>query len=155
MMNFFKAISKFNAMYRLPQPPKPTLTFERMFKFQVGPESVLGEEFLEGQDVHYQHQRAKDTNESTEADVLTAQADWLGDMIVYCTSELERYGLNPETVLDIIMQSNFSKLDANGLPIYDERGKVMKGPGYWKPEPKLKAYIEKVMSQENLESDSV
>ena len=149
MMNFFKAISKFNEMYRLPRPAKPTLQFQRLKDFQVGSASILGQEMLEGADVHDAHEFV-DVDYSV-ADILTMQADWLGDMIVYCTSELERYGLNPETVLDIIMQSNFSKLDANGLPIYDERGKVMKGPGYWRPEPKLKAYIEKAMAQENIE----
>jgi hypothetical protein len=35
------------------------------------------------------------------------------------------------------MQSNFSKLGEDGKPIYDERGKVMKGGNYWKPEPKI------------------
>ncbi len=39
------------------------------------------------------------------------------------------------------MQSNFSKLGADGKPIYDERGKVMKGPGYWQPEPKIRALL--------------
>jgi hypothetical protein len=143
MMNFFKAISKFNAMYRLPMPAKPTLEFQRFSSFQGSEKSIIGEEFLEGGDIITGYMAG-----ASEADVLTAQADWLGDMIVYCTSEMQRYGLNPETVLDIIMQSNFSKLDASGLPIYDERGKVMKGPNYWKPESKLKAYIEKVMSNE-------
>jgi predicted HAD superfamily Cof-like phosphohydrolase len=46
-----------------------------------------------------------------------------------------------DQVLAIIMQSNFSKLGADGLPIYDERGKVMKGPNYWKPEPKIQAML--------------
>lgn len=44
-------------------------------------------------------------------------------------------------ILDIIMQSNFSKLGEDGKPIYDERGKIMKGPGYWKPEPKIAEYL--------------
>lgn len=44
-------------------------------------------------------------------------------------------------ILDIIMASNFSKLGADGKPIYDDRGKVLKGPGYWKPEPKISAYL--------------
>jgi hypothetical protein len=39
------------------------------------------------------------------------------------------------------MDSNFSKLGADGKPIYDERGKVMKGPFYWKPEPKIKELL--------------
>ena len=39
------------------------------------------------------------------------------------------------------MQSNFSKLGEDGQPVYDHRGKVMKGPGYWKPEPKIQELL--------------
>jgi predicted HAD superfamily Cof-like phosphohydrolase len=45
-------------------------------------------------------------------------------------------------VLEIIMDSNMSKLGSDGQPIYDSVGKVIKGPNYWKPEPKLQAYIQ-------------
>ena len=68
-------------------------------------------------------------------------ADLLGDIQVYCASEMAKFGLPLDQVLAIIMQSNFSKLGADGKPIYDERGKVMKGPDYWKPEPKLQAML--------------
>ena len=74
-------------------------------------------------------------------EVLTMLADLLGDIQVYCASEMAKFGLPLDQVLSIIMQSNFSKLGADGLPIYDERGKVMKGPNYWKPEPKLQAML--------------
>jgi hypothetical protein len=40
------------------------------------------------------------------------------------------------------MESNFSKLGADGQPIYDERGKVMKGPSYWKPEPRIRSLLD-------------
>jgi predicted HAD superfamily Cof-like phosphohydrolase len=43
--------------------------------------------------------------------------------------------------LGIIMASNMSKLGPDGKPIYDERGKVLKGPNYWKPEPMIKRMI--------------
>ena len=39
------------------------------------------------------------------------------------------------------MASNMSKLGEDGKPIYDERGKVMKGPGYWQPEPMIERMI--------------
>ena len=42
------------------------------------------------------------------------------------------------TALDIIMDSNESKLGADGNPIYDANGKFLKGPNYWKPEPKIR-----------------
>ena len=71
-------------------------------------------------------------------DVMAELSDWLGDLVVYCASEARRWGLPLPEVLRVIMESNFSKLGADGKPIYDERGKVMKGPNYWKPEPKLR-----------------
>jgi predicted HAD superfamily Cof-like phosphohydrolase len=77
------------------------------------------------------------------ADVATAIADVLGDIIVYCRSEALKYGLPLEEVLDVIMDSNESKLGADGQPIYDANGKFLKGPNYWKPEPKIRALLEK------------
>ena len=71
-----------------------------------------------------------------------AIADLLGDVIVYCRSEALKYGLPLEGVLDVIMDSNESKLGADGNPIYDANGKFLKGPNYWKPEPRIKALLE-------------
>ena len=81
-------------------------------------------------------------NGGGEAELATAIADVLGDIIVYCRSEALKYGLPLEDVLDIIMDSNESKLGADGKPIYDANGKFLKGPNYWKPEPKIKALLE-------------
>lgn len=72
---------------------------------------------------------------------LTDLADLLGDLIVYCASEMVRFGIPIQDTLRIIMDSNFSKLDEKGNPIYDATGKVMKGPDYWKPEPKIQAML--------------
>ena len=41
-----------------------------------------------------------------------------------------------------VMDSNESKLGADGNPIYDANGKFLKGPHYWQPEPKIKAILE-------------
>lgn len=80
-------------------------------------------------------------------DLLVDLADWLGDIQVFCASEMARYGLPIKEVLSIIMASNFSKLGADGKPIYDARGKVQKGPGYWKPEPQIKALLEEKIAE--------
>jgi predicted HAD superfamily Cof-like phosphohydrolase len=79
--------------------------------------------------------------------VLTDIADWLGDIQVYCASEMLKFGLDREMVLSIIMASNMSKLGEDGQPIYDETGKVLKGPNYWKPEPMIARYIEAAIRQ--------
>lgn len=67
------------------------------------------------------------------------------------------FGLPINGILNIIMESNFSKLGADGLPIYDADNKVQKGPNYWKPEPKLKelltAHIK--LTAERVEADKV
>ena len=46
------------------------------------------------------------------------------------------------TKLLIAVDSNESKLGADGKPIYDANGKFLKGPNYWKPEPKIQALLE-------------
>ncbi len=74
-------------------------------------------------------------------DFLTDMADWLGDIQVYCASEMVKFGLPNNDILQIIMQSNFSKLQADGSTKYDANGKVEKGPLYWKPEPRIKELI--------------
>ena len=43
------------------------------------------------------------------------------------------FGINLDKCFDEVQNSNMSKLDINGKPIYNELGKVMKGPNYFKP----------------------
>ena len=100
------------------------------------------EEVEEANDISDKYQKMLQASGGTlnpqqKLEILTDMSDWLGDIVVYCSSEAKRWGLPLDQILNVIMQSNFSKLDANGEPIYDERGKVMKGPNYWKPEPKI------------------
>lgn len=85
--------------------------------------------------------------EYLEIDFLTDMADWLGDIQIYCASEMAKYGIPLKETLKIIMQSNFSKLDGDGQPIYDNDGKVRKGPFYWKPEPELRIMLEQTIKE--------
>lgn len=75
-----------------------------------------------------------------QIDILTDLADWLGDLQVYCHSEMIRLGIPYKETMNIIMDSNFSKLDADGKPIIKD-GKFEKGPFYWKPEPQIKQML--------------
>jgi predicted HAD superfamily Cof-like phosphohydrolase len=77
--------------------------------------------------------------------VLAQIADWLGDIQVYCASEMRKFGLDNDATLGIIMASNFSKLDEDGEPIYDSRGKVLKGTNFFPPEPELRELIGRQM----------
>lgn len=66
---------------------------------------------------------------------LNGIADALGDMMYILFGTIVRHGLQDkiEKVFEEIHQSNMSKLDHDGKPIYREDGKVMKGPNYFKP----------------------
>ncbi len=73
---------------------------------------------------------------------LTVIADTLGDIIVYCLSEANRWGIPIVEVLHAILDSQNSKL-VDGKPLWNEnRTKFIKGPHYVAPEPKIKEIIE-------------
>lgn len=141
--DFYQAIERFNDLYKLPSNEHPTLLpVERIRNFQ----QIIAEEIEEGTDITRKYEtlaaeNAGKLNDAQQAEVLTDMADWLGDMVVYCASEARRWGLPLDRILQVIMESNFSKLGADGRPIYDERGKVMKGPNYWQPEPKIRELL--------------
>jgi predicted HAD superfamily Cof-like phosphohydrolase len=86
-------------------------------------------------------------------DILVDLADWLGDIQVFCASEMLKFGLDNDLVLSTIMASNFSKLQANGTPLFID-GKLQKGPDYWKPEPKLKKYFDLLLKSRSAEEES-
>lgn len=133
---FAARIAAMNAMYKLPACERPTLpadVADRLTKFK----STLMDEVHEIDEIV-----ALAKNGGDKADIAVAIADLLGDIIVYCRSEALKYGLPLEEVLDIIMDSNESKLGTDGKPIYDANGKFLKGPNYWKPEAKIKALLE-------------
>lgn len=72
---------------------------------------------------------------------LVEVADALGDMLYILCGTIIEHGMQDkiEAVFDEIQKSNMSKLGADGKPIYRADGKVLKGPGYFKPD------IEKVL----------
>ena len=67
---------------------------------------------------------------------LTEVADALGDMLYILCGTIIEHGMQHkiEEIFDEIQSSNMSKLGADGNPIYREDGKVLKGPGYFKPD---------------------
>jgi len=136
--SFADRIAFMNAMYRLPANNNVTIpadVVDRLKKFKA----TLLDEVHEIDDIVEMAEKG-----AQPEDVVVAIADLLGDVIVYCRSEALKYGLPLEAVLDVIMDSNESKLGADGNPIYDTNGKFLKGPNYWKPEPKIKALLETV-----------
>jgi len=74
--------------------------------------------------------------EAVQNNDIVEIADALGDMLYILCGTIIEHGLQHkiEEVFDEIQRSNMSKLGKDGKPIYREDGKVMKGPGYFKPD---------------------
>ena len=67
-----------------------------------------------------------------ENDILEV-ADALTDILYVTYGAGHAFGIDLDKCFDEVQKSNMSKLDNNGKPIYNEHGKVMKGPDYFKP----------------------
>lgn len=138
MSKFQEQIKSFNRMYNLPCNDSPKLpegyqaAAQRISDFM----SILREEVEEGNELI-----DKLAVVTPLPEILAEIADWLCDIQIYCASEMRKFGLDNDACLNTIMLSNFSKLDEDGNPIYDSRGKVLKGTKYWPPEPLLREQI--------------
>ena len=64
---------------------------------------------------------------------LLEVADALTDILYVTYGAGHAFGINLDKCFEEVQNSNMSKLDENGEPIYNEYGKVMKGPNYFKP----------------------
>ena len=65
---------------------------------------------------------------------LLEVADALTDILYVTYGAGHAFGINLDKCFEEVQNSNMSKLDENGNPIYNEHGKVMKGPNYFKPD---------------------
>ena len=64
---------------------------------------------------------------------LLEVADALTDILYVTYGAGHAFGIDLDKCFDEVQNSNMSKLDNNGKPIYNDSGKVMKGPNYFKP----------------------
>jgi predicted HAD superfamily Cof-like phosphohydrolase len=64
---------------------------------------------------------------------LLEVADALTDILYVTYGAGHAFGINLDKCFEEVQNSNMSKLDENGKPIYNDAGKVMKGPNYFKP----------------------
>ena len=65
---------------------------------------------------------------------LKEVADALTDILYVTYGAGHAFGINLDKCFEEVQNSNMSKLDIDGKPIYNDKGKVMKGPNYFKPD---------------------
>ena len=97
---------------------KPELSSEKINKLRV---SLIKEELGE-------------LIEAINNSDLKEVADALTDILYVTYGAGHAFGINLDKCFDEVQESNMSKLGTDGKPIYNEAGKVMKGPNYFKPD---------------------
>jgi len=97
---------------------KPSLSTDKINKLRL---SLIKEELDE-------------LKEAMKNKDLLEVADALTDILYVTYGAGHAFGIDLDKCFDEVQNSNMSKLDDNGEPIYNEFGKVMKGPKYFKPD---------------------
>ena len=75
----------------------------------------------------------EELSEAMDNKDIVEVADALTDIFYVTYGAGHAFGIDLGKCFDEVQNSNMSKLDKNGKPIYNESGKVMKGPNYFKP----------------------
>ena len=86
------------------------------------------------------HEELKELQNAMTTRNLKEIADALTDLLYVTYGAGHAYGINLDKCFAEVQRSNMSKLGQDGKPIYNEKGKVMKGPNYF--EPNLKQFVE-------------
>ena len=117
-MSNFQSVKKFMVTFGQEVKNKAEFPNEKITKLRY---DLIKEELEElGQAI-------KDKNIKEVADALT-------DILYVTYGAGHSFGIDLDKCFEEVQSSNMSKLDANGKPIYNENGKVMKGPNYFKPD---------------------
>ena len=76
----------------------------------------------------------EELTEAMQNENLLEVADALTDILYVTYGAGHAFGIDLDKCFEEVQNSNMSKLDKNGKPIYNESGKVMKGPNFYKPD---------------------
>jgi|TARA_B100001093_G_C25892712_1_gene621153 predicted HAD superfamily Cof-like phosphohydrolase len=114
--------------------------FERVRKFMetFGQEIKEKAEFPNEKITSLRHDLIKEEldelKEAIENNDIKEVADALTDILYVTYGAGHAFGINLDKCFEEVQNSNMSKLGSDGKPIYNEKGKVMKGPNYFKPD---------------------
>ena len=113
--------------------------FMKTFGQNVKQSSSFGSEKINALRVSLIKEELNELIEAINKKDLVEVADALTDILYVTYGAGHAFGINLDECFQEVQNSNMSKLDDNGKPIYNDKGKVMKGPNYFKPD--LSKYI--------------
>ena len=116
-MSNFSKVGTFMKTFGQEIKTKPSLSTEKINKLRI---DLIKEELEE-------------LTEAMNNKDLLEIADALTDILYVTYGAGHAFGIDLDQCFEEVQNSNMSKLDENGKPIYNNAGKVMKGPNYFKP----------------------
>ncbi|MDB3859367.1 nucleoside triphosphate pyrophosphohydrolase family protein [Candidatus Pelagibacter sp.] len=117
-MSNFSKVGTFMKTFGQEVKTKPSFSSDKINKLRI---DLIKEELEELQ-------------EAMKNNDLLEVADALTDILYVTYGAGHAFGIDLDKCFDEVQNSNMSKLGENGEPIYNESGKVMKGPNYFKPD---------------------
>ena len=109
-------------------------TFMKTFGQEVKKKSSLGPDRINKLRLDLIEEELGELKEAMNNNDLLEVADALTDILYVTYGAGHAFGINLDKCFEEVQNSNMSKLDADGKPIYNDVGKVMKGPNYFKPD---------------------
>jgi len=116
-MTNFESVKKFMQTFGQEVKTKADFPNDKITKLRL---DLIGEELSE-------------LEEAIEKKDIKEVADALTDILYVTYGAGHAFGINLDKCFEEVQNSNMSKLGSDGKPIYNEHGKVMKGPSYFKP----------------------
>ena len=109
-------------------------TFMKTFGQEVKTSPALSTDKINRLRVDLIKEELEELTEAMNNKDLLEVADALTDILYVTYGAGHAFGIDLDKCFEEVQNSNMSKLDENGKPIYNESGKVMKGPNYHKPD---------------------
>ena len=109
-------------------------SFMKTFGQEVKTKSGLSTEKINKLRISLINEELEEFKEAIKNNDVKEAADALTDILYVTYGAGHAFGINLDMCFDEVQKSNMSKLGNDGKPIYNEQGKVMKGPKYFKPD---------------------
>ena len=109
-------------------------TFMKTFGQEVKDKPAFSTDKINKLRIDLIKEELEELTEAMKNNDLLEVADALTDILYVTYGAGHAFGIDLDKCFDEVQNSNMSKLDENGKPIYNESGKVMKGPKYFKPD---------------------
>ena len=107
--------------------------FMKTFNQEVKTSSGLSSKKINSLRISLIAEELDELKKAISEDNIVEVADALTDILYVTYGAGHAFGINLDICFNEVQESNMSKLDKTGQPIFNENGKVMKGPNYSKP----------------------